>query len=63
MAAGGHDARGGEAMSTAGWIMMILSVGSVLSLTVFCFYRVLTSSHAAGHMQDPLEIDTHDGDT
>jgi hypothetical protein len=29
-------------MSVAGWIMMTLSVGSVLGLTAFCLYRVLT---------------------
>ena len=47
-------------MSTAGWVVMSLSVGFVVCLMVFCFYRVLTSPRAAGHMQDPLEIDTHD---
>lgn len=29
-------------MTAAGWIMMTLSVGSVLGLTAFCLYRVLT---------------------
>lgn len=50
-------------MTTAGWIVMVLSLGFVLGLVGFCFYRVLTSPRAAGHMQDPLELDTHDRDT
>lgn len=50
-------------MTTGGWIMMILSIGFVLGLTFFCFYRVLASPRAAGHMQDPLELDTRDADT
>lgn len=49
-------------MNLWGWIVMLLSVGFVVCLTVFCFYRVLASPRAAGHMQDPLEIDTRDRD-
>ena len=30
-------------MTTAGWIVMVLSLGFVLSLVGFCFYRVLTA--------------------
>ncbi|WP_261344958.1 hypothetical protein [Roseiconus nitratireducens] len=29
-------------MEPAGWIVMIASVGSVISLLSFCLYRVLT---------------------
>jgi hypothetical protein len=29
-------------MSIAGWLVMIVSVGAVLTLTVYCLYRVLT---------------------
>ena len=50
-------------MRLGGWIVMVLSVGFVVCLTIFCFYRVLSSPRAAGHIQDPLEIDTRDGDT
>ena len=50
-------------MTTAGWIVMILSVGSVLSLVIFCFYRVLFTPKTTEHMHAPLEIDTHDTDT
>ena len=50
-------------MNTGGWAMMILSVGFVLSLTTFCFYRVLRTPRSTSHMHAPLEIDTHDADT
>ena len=50
-------------MTLAGWVMMILSVGFVLSLTIFCFYRVLRTPKTTEHMHAPLEIDTHDVDT
>ena len=29
-------------MTAAGWILMIGSVGSVLGLTIFCFWKVMT---------------------
>lgn len=29
-------------MTTGGWIVMVLSIGSVLSTLAFCLYRVLT---------------------
>lgn len=50
-------------MTTGGWIFMVSSIGFVLSLVGFCFYRVLTKPAAAGHMHAPLEIDTRDQDT
>ena len=47
-------------MSTGGWIFMLLSRGSVVSLMVWCFYRVLSKPVATEHMHAPLDIDTHD---
>ena len=29
-------------MNAQGWILMTVSVGSVLTLTAYCLYRVLT---------------------
>ena len=29
-------------MTPLGWIFMLASIGSVLSLVTFCYYRVLT---------------------
>ncbi len=40
-------------MTTAGWIIMILSVGAVLSLVVFCLYRVLTMTPEQSDEYDP----------
>jgi hypothetical protein len=50
-------------MTAAGWTFMRLSCGSVLALTVFCYYRVLISPSPRERMHAPLEIDTGDRDT
>ncbi len=49
-------------MTAAGWLIMAVSVGSVLALTAFCLYRVLTlPSHVIEeHLKGPLVIDTRD---
>lgn len=50
-------------MTTAGWILMLTSCGLVLSLTVYCYIKVLVTPGRAEHMHAPLDIDTHDRDT
>ncbi len=47
-------------MTTAGWIFMLCSIGFVLFLSGFCFYRVLSKPAAAEHMHAPIDIDTQD---
>jgi hypothetical protein len=49
-------------MSIDGWIMMLVSFGSVLGLTTFCLYRVLTLPPAEVDSLNtaPLEIETGD---
>jgi len=49
-------------MTSAGWAIMFVSVGSVLALTAFCFYRVLTLPPQVidEHLKAPLDIDTRD---
>lgn len=48
-------------MTPTGWAIMIVSVGSVLALTAFCFYRVLTLPPAEiDELKAPLHIDTGD---
>jgi hypothetical protein len=49
-------------MNAYGWAIMVASVGSVLALTFFCVYRVLTlpPQVAEQHLKGPLEIDTGD---
>ena len=54
---------GGQYMTLGGWVMMTVSVGFVLTLLTFCFYRVVRTPTSTEHMQAPLEIDTHDADT
>ncbi len=50
-------------MTTGGWIFMLTSIGIVLALVTFCFYRVLRQPSTTEHMHAPLDIDTHDRDT
>lgn len=50
-------------MTTGGWIFMIGSISAVISLLVFCFYRVLRKPSSTDDMHAPLDIDTHDADT
>jgi len=48
-------------MTIGGWIVMLISVGSVLSLVAFCLYRVLLLPPVEEeHLKGPLEIDTRD---
>jgi hypothetical protein len=50
-------------MTTAGWVFMLSSIGFVIGLLTFCFYRVLTKPASTEHMHAPLDIDTHDRNT
>ena len=50
-------------MTTGGWIFMIGSIIAVISLLVFCFYRVLTHPSSTKQMDAPHDSDTHDTDT
>lgn len=48
-------------MEKSGWIVMILSVGTVLSLVTYCLVRVLTLPPVdIEDIKGPLEIDTGD---
>jgi hypothetical protein len=48
-------------MERAGWITMLFSVGSVLTLVGFCLWRVLTLPPVQEQsLKGPLEIDTGD---
>lgn len=50
-------------MTTAGWIMMIVSIGLVVWLNYYCLSRVLRTPRSEKHMRAPLDIDTHDKNT
>lgn len=49
-------------MTAGGWIVMILSVGSVLTLVSYCLFRVLTLPpvEVEEHLKGPPDINTHD---
>ncbi len=49
-------------LTLGGWIVMLLSVGSVLALVSFCLFRVLSLPpvEIEKHLKGPLEIDTRD---
>lgn len=47
-------------MTIAGWILMFCSVGFVLSLTVYCFSRVLRTPSPKQRIHAPLDIETHE---
>ena len=48
-------------MNTYGWIMMTVSVSSVLMLVTFCLVKVLNlPAVEMEEIKGPLEIDTHD---
>ena len=48
-------------MNEQGWTVMLLSVGSVLTLASYCLYRVLTLPPVEEEsIKGPLEIDTRD---
>ena len=49
-------------MTPLGWLIMIVSLDSVIGLTAYCLYRVLTLPPAEIESLDvaPLEIQTPD---
>lgn len=48
-------------MSVAGWIVMLVSVGSVLALITFCLKTVFSLPPVdQEHLVGPLDIDTRD---
>ncbi|MEM1305552.1 MAG: hypothetical protein AAGG46_11680 [Planctomycetota bacterium] len=48
-------------MTAQGWTMMLVSVGSVLTLVSYCLYRVMTLPAVdVDEIKGPLEIDTGD---
>lgn len=50
-------------MTVAGWIIMLSSIGFVVGLLVFCFYRVLSNPETVDPGDAPLDSDTKDQDT
>lgn len=49
-------------MTTAGWINLVLSVGSVTVLFVWCVYRVLTAPKPDGQLAHVEPVEDKDAD-
>ena len=47
-------------MTTWGWCFFIGSNGLVITLTIFCFVRILTEPAPEEHMHAPLDVNTGD---
>lgn len=48
-------------MTPAGWTVMIISIGAVLTLMSYCLYKVFTLPPVEQEtLKGPLEIDTGD---
>jgi len=48
-------------LSPVGWLVMMVSIGAVVTLSGFCVYRVLTLPPVEEEtLKGPLEIDTRD---
>lgn len=47
-------------MSVGGWILLIISCGTITSLVLFCYWRILTAPHPEEEVHAPLDIDTRD---
>ncbi len=47
-------------MTAGGWIAMVLSVGFVTGLTVWCIYKVLTTPASTDHLHSQADIQTPD---
>ncbi len=50
-------------LNIGGWIFMLSSIGFVVGLTAYCFYRVLAKPQTPEHLRAPAVIDTRDEGT
>ena len=49
-----------EGFNAGGWTVMLLCIGLVTVLMVFCYYRILREPRPSEHHHAPLDIDTRD---
>ncbi len=47
-------------MTIAGWIVMIVAIGGMTGLLLWCVYKVLSTPGSEEHLHSPLDIDTKD---
>ncbi len=49
-----------EGLNASGLTLMLLCIGLVTVLMVFCYYRILREPRPSEHHHAPLDIDTRD---
>jgi hypothetical protein len=49
-------------MTAGGWVLLVLSCGTVTALVLWCFWKVLTMPPPGKDLHAPLDIDTRDVD-
>ena len=47
-------------MTPAGWVLMIVSCGTVTALVAWCFWRVLRLPSPRPELHAPLDIETRE---
>jgi hypothetical protein len=47
-------------MTSGGWLMLIVAVGGMTGLMVWCVYKVLSTPGSTEHLHTQPHIDTHD---
>lgn len=47
-------------MTAGGWVVMLLSVGGVTSLLLWCIYKVLTTPGSTERIHSQADIETPD---
>jgi hypothetical protein len=47
-------------MTTAGWIIMVLSVGGVTALFAWCLMKVVSTPGSTEHLHSQADIETPD---
>lgn len=47
-------------MTAGGWFVMFVSVGGVLTLFLWCLWKVLTTPRDDGHLHGATGLDTPD---
>lgn len=52
-----------EGLTIGGIVVMVVSIGLVLGLMLFCIARILGQKSPSEYHHAPLDIDTHDQDT
>jgi hypothetical protein len=50
-------------MTLGGWIIMVIAVGGMTALLLWCVSRVIRAPQSTEHMHAPPDIDTHDLDS